>query len=117
ERLEAVLAVVYLAFTEGYAATNGDALVRRDLSSEAIRLGRLLVALMPDASEANALLALMLLHDARRDARSSAEGDLILLEEQDRARWDRAQIDEGLCRVEQALHAGPAGPYAIQAAI
>jgi RNA polymerase sigma-70 factor (ECF subfamily) len=117
ERLDAVLAVVYLVFTEGYAATSGDALVRRDLSSEAIRLGRRLVALMPAATEANALLALMLLHDARRQTRASADGDIVLLEDQDRACWDRAQIDEGLLRVEAALQGGGAGPYAIQAAI
>jgi RNA polymerase sigma-70 factor, ECF subfamily len=117
ERLDAVLAVVYLAFTEGYAATSGDALVRRDLSSEAIRLGRLIVALMPAATEANALLALMLLHDARRQTRATADGELVLLEDQDRASWDRAQIDEGLSRVDDALNGGPVGPYAIQAAI
>jgi RNA polymerase sigma-70 factor (ECF subfamily) len=117
ERLDAVLAVVYLVFTEGYAATSGDALVRRDLSSEAIRLGRLLVALMPDEPEANSLLALMLLHDARRQARAGADGDIVLLEDQDRACWDGAQIDEGLVRVEAALQNGGSGPYAIQAAI
>jgi RNA polymerase sigma-70 factor (ECF subfamily) len=117
ERLDAVLTVVYLVFTEGYAATSGDALVRRELSSEAIRLGRLLVALMPDATEANALLALMLLHDARRETRMTADGELVLLEDQDRARWDADQIDEGLRRVDEALNGGPAGPYAIQSAI
>jgi RNA polymerase sigma-70 factor (ECF subfamily) len=104
-------------FTEGYAATSGDTLVRRELSSEAIRLGRLIVGLMPAATEANALLALMLLHDARRQTRASAEGELVLLEDQDRARWDRAQIDEGLMRVDAALQNARAGPYAIQAAI
>jgi RNA polymerase sigma-70 factor (ECF subfamily) len=117
ERLDAVLAVVYLVFTEGYAATTGDALVRRELSNEAIRLGRLLVALMPAAPEANALLALMLLHDARGKTRVSDEGEVVLLEDQDRRCWDRAQIDEGLLRVDAALQNGRAGPYAIQAAI
>ena len=117
ERLDAVLTVVYLVFTEGYAATSGDALVRRELSSEAIRLGRLLVALMPGETEANALLALMLLHDARRDARTTDAGELVLLEDQDRSRWDAGQIAEGLRRVDEALNGGPAGPYAIQSAI
>ena len=117
ERLDAVLAVVYLVFTEGYAATSGDALVRRELSNEAIRLGRLLVALMPAAPEANALLALMLLHDARGKTRVSDEGEVVLLDNQDRRCWDRAQIDEGLLRVDAALQNGRAGPYAIQAAI
>ena len=117
ERLDAVLTVVYLVFTEGYAATSGDAVVRRELSSEAIRLGRLLVALMPEATEANALLALMLLHDARRETRMNDRGELVLLEDQDRSRWDADQIDEGLRRVDEALNGGPAGPYAIQSAI
>ena len=99
DRLDSVLAVVYLVFTEGYAATSGDDLVRRELCGEAIRLGRLLVELMPSASEAHGLLALMLLHDARRATRLSPTGELVLLEEQDRALWDRAQIDEGLARV------------------
>jgi len=117
ERLDAVLAVVYLVFTEGYAATSGDELVRRELCSEAIRLSRLLVELMPHATEAEGLLALMLLHDARRATRLSHDGNLVLLEDQDRSLWARDQISEGLTRVDSALRAGRAGPYAIQAAI
>jgi len=116
ERLDAVLAVVYLVFTEGYAATNGEALVRRELCGEAIRLGRLLVQLMPCA-EARGLLALMLLHDSRRETRATSEGDLILLEDQDRARWDQSEISEGLELVTQSLRSPRVGPYAIQAAI
>jgi RNA polymerase sigma-70 factor, ECF subfamily len=117
ERVDAVLAVVYLVFSEGYAATTGDAWVRRDLTSEAIRLGKLLERLLPSQSEPGALVALMLLHDARRDSRVDAQGDLVLLEDQDRTLWDRAQIAEGCARVERALRAGGATPYALQAAI
>ncbi|HWE31402.1 MAG TPA: sigma-70 family RNA polymerase sigma factor [Polyangia bacterium] len=118
ERLESVMAVVYLVFNEGYAATAGDALVRRELCAEAIRLMRVTRALLPSPSvEADGLLALMLLTDARRDARVDAAGDLVLLADQDRARWDRAQIDEGLALVRGALLRGRPGPYALQAAI
>jgi RNA polymerase sigma-70 factor (ECF subfamily) len=117
ERLDAVLTVVYLVFSEGYAATSGDAWIRRDLAKEAIRLGRLLERLLPESSEPVALVALMLLHDARRDARVDAAGDLVLLDEQDRSRWDRAQIAEGCERVERALRQGGATAYALQAAI
>jgi RNA polymerase sigma-70 factor, ECF subfamily len=117
ERIDAVLAVVYLVFTEGYAATSGDELIRRELCSEAIRLGRLLVELMPAVSETSGLLALMLLHDARRDTRSTPAGDLVLLDAQDRTQWDRAQIDEGAQLVDASLRSARVGPYAIQAAI
>ncbi len=117
ERLDAVLAVIYLVFTEGYAATHGDAVVRRELCAEAIRLARLLVELMPEERETEALLALMLLHDARRETRATPEGDVLLLAEQDRSRWDRAQIADGLALVERALRAPRVGPYALQAAI
>jgi RNA polymerase sigma-70 factor (ECF subfamily) len=117
ERLDAVLTVVYLVFSEGYAATSGDAWVRRDLSTEAIRLGQLLERLLPERSEPVALVALMLLHDARRDARVDANGDLVLLEDQDRTLWDRAQIAEGCERVARALRSGGPTSYALQAAI
>jgi RNA polymerase sigma-70 factor, ECF subfamily len=118
ERLEGVLAVIYLVFTEGYAPTSGPALIRGALCREAIRLGRLLHAVMPDHAGPQALLALMLLHDARRAARSGAEGDAILLEHQDRGLWDRRQIDEGLALVDAVLRRpGRPSSYAVQAAI
>jgi RNA polymerase sigma-70 factor (ECF subfamily) len=117
-RLRGVLAVIYLVFTEGYAATSGEALMRPDLAREAIRLARLLDALMPGRREVKGLLALMLLHDARRAGRETEGGDVVLLEEQDRSLWDRSQIDEGLRLVEEALLLpGPPEPYAVQAAI
>lgn len=118
ERLDAVLTVIYLVFNEGYAATRGEPLVRGDLCAEAIRLGRLVQTLMgPQApSEVSGLLALMLLHDSRRDARSDDSGDLIVLEEQVRSRWNRQQIAEALPLVEEALRGGP-GPFAVEAAI
>ena len=117
ERLDGVLRVVYLVFNEGYAATSGDALVRRELCNEAIRLGRLLRTLFPDASEVAGLLALTLLHDSRRAARLDERGDLVTLEDQDRSRWDRGQIAEGQALAEAALRRGGAGFYALQAAI
>jgi len=117
DRIDAVLAVVYLVFTEGYAATSGDELIRRELCGEAIRLGRLLVELMPAVSETSGLLALMLLHDARRDARSTPAGELVLLDEQDRRRWNRDQIEEGVRLVDVSLRSSRVGSYAIQAAI
>ncbi len=117
ERLPSVLAALYLVFNEGYLATSDAALVRRELCAEAIRLGRLLATLMPDEPEAMGLLALMLLHDSRRDARTSPEGELVLLEDQDRLRWDRDEIAEGLGLVERALRHRSAGPYTVQAAI
>src|SRR5690606_21643028 len=116
ERLNAVLRVVYLIFNEGYVASSGTALTRHDLSSEAIRLGRLIVQLLPEP-EAMGLLAMMLLHESRRDARATETGDLVLLDEQDRSRWDRALITEGSRLVERALSTRRFGPYTIQAAI
>jgi RNA polymerase sigma-70 factor (ECF subfamily) len=116
ERLDAVMAVIYLVFNEGYTASSGAALVRADLCHEAIRLGRLLTRLMPDEPEPRGLLALMLLHDARRAARVTAAGELVLLEAQDRTLWDHAQIHEGIPLAISAADA-TAGPYAVQAAI
>jgi RNA polymerase sigma-70 factor, ECF subfamily len=116
ERLATVLHVIYLVFNEGYAASSGGSLTRADLSGEAIRLGRLLVALLPEP-EVLGLLALMLLHESRRAARTSPEGDLILLEDQDRARWNREQIVEGQALVVRALSSRQFGPYTLQAAI
>jgi RNA polymerase sigma-70 factor (ECF subfamily) len=116
ERLDAVLRVIYLVFNEGYAASSGATLTRPDLSSEAIRLGRLLVELLPEP-EALGLLALMLLHESRRAARTSPTGDLILLEDQDRSLWNREQIAEGVGLVERALSSRRFGPYTLQAAI
>ena len=118
ERLDAVLTVIYLVFNEGYAATRGDSLVRTDLCSEAIRLGRLVRSLMAPRppAEVTGLLALMLLHDARRGARLDTAGDLVILEEQDRSRWNHAQIEEALPLVSEALRAGPR-PFVLQAAI
>jgi RNA polymerase sigma-70 factor (ECF subfamily) len=117
ERLPGVLAVLYLVFNEGYAATSGDSLVRTELSAEAIRLARILAGLMPDEPEVLGLLALMLLQDSRRLTRQDANGDLVLLEDQDRSRWDRVEIDEGLRIVDRALRMRAIGPYQLQAAI
>ena len=117
DRTAAVLAVLYLLFNEGYAASGGADLVRRNLCAEAMRLARTLALLMPDEPEAVGLLALMLLHDARRAARVDAHGDLVTLEAQDRARWDRAQIEEGLAFLDAALRRRQPGPYQVQAAI
>ena len=116
ERLDAVLRVIYLVFNEGYAASSGSTVTRHDLSGEAIRLGRLLADLLPEP-EAVGLLALMLLHDSRRAARTSADGDVILLDDQDRSLWNRQQIEEGARLVRQALATRRFGAYTIQAAI
>lgn len=116
DRLDAVLRVIYLVFNEGYAASSGDSLTRHDLSGEAIRLGRLLIELLPEP-ETIGLLALMLLHDSRSATRTSPTGDLILLENQNRALWNRDQITEGVSLVARALSSGQVGPYTIQAAI
>jgi RNA polymerase sigma-70 factor (ECF subfamily) len=116
ERLDAVLRVIYLVFNEGYTASAGPSVTRHDLSTEAIRLGRLLVELLPEP-EAVGLLALMLLHESRRTARSSPSGEVIVLEDQDRSLWNRDQIAEGVGLVEQTLTTGRYGPYAVQAAI
>ncbi len=117
ERLRSVLAVVYLVFNEGYSASGGSASVRADLCDEAIRLAKLLAVLMPDEPEALGLLALLLLHDARRDARTGADGELVLLEDQDRSRWNRTRIDEGTRVLERALSHRAPGAYQLQAAI
>jgi len=117
ERLDGVLAVVYLVFNEGYAASSGDALIRKELCAEAIRLARLVVSLLPDEPEATALLALLLLHDARREARVGPAGELILIGDQDRSRWDAARIAEGRALVARTLEMRRPGPYQLQAAI
>lgn len=116
ERLEGVLLVIYLVFNEGYAASNGDSLLRVDLSNEAIRLARLVLSLLPD-SEVMGLLALMLLHESRRYARTDADGNIILLEDQDRSLWLQTYIDEGMALVQQAFTNGQVGSYTLQAAI
>ncbi|HEX3050657.1 MAG TPA: RNA polymerase sigma factor [Aggregatilineaceae bacterium] len=117
ERLEALLAVLYLIFNEGYCTTGGDTLTRRELCGEAIRLGRVLVALMPQNAEVHGLLALMLLHDSRREARLNAAGELVLLEAQDRSRWEHGKIQEGIAVLDTALSLYDPGPYQVQAAI
>ena len=123
ERVDGVLATIYLVFNEGYSATFGDALMRAELCREAIVLGRMLVTLLPELAwpgysrEGRALLALMLLHDARREGRQRSDGSLVRLDEQDRSRWDQAQIAEGASLVDEVLRGGPPGRYALQAAI
>ncbi len=117
ERLESVLQVIYLIFNEGYGASAGEALIRHEMCAEAIRLGRVLAELMPDEPEVLGLLALMLLHDARREARTAEDGALVLLEDQDRSRWDPARITEGDALLERAMRMRRPGPYQLQAAI
>jgi RNA polymerase sigma-70 factor (ECF subfamily) len=117
DRLPSVLAVLYLIFNEGYLASAGESLVRRELAAEAIRLARLLAALMPDEPDVLGLLALMLLQDSRRDARVGPEGELVLLEDQERTLWDAEEIDEGVRLIARAMRLGSAGPYLLQAAI
>mgnify|MGYP001160340174 FL=1 len=117
ERLKALLATIYLIFNEGYVSTGGESLTRPDLCGEAIRLGRVLVSLLPESAEARGLLALMLLHDSRRETRLNAEGELVLLDEQDRTRWDQAKIREGIAVLDEALALKEPGPYQVQAAI
>jgi RNA polymerase sigma-70 factor (ECF subfamily) len=117
ERLDALLAVIYLIFNEGYVATSGDSLTRQELCAEAIRLCRILVNLLPQEAEARGLLALMLLHDSRREARLSPAGELVLLEEQDRTLWDSAKIQEGIAILDEAIALREPGPYQVQAAI
>jgi RNA polymerase sigma-70 factor, ECF subfamily len=117
ERLDALLTVIYLIFNEGYCATSGDTLTRKELCGEAIRLCRVLVALMPNSAEAMGLLALMLLHDSRRETRLNAAGELVLLDEQDRSCWDKAKISEGIAVLDEAIALYQPGPYQVQAAI
>jgi RNA polymerase sigma-70 factor (ECF subfamily) len=117
DRLDGVLRVLYLVFNEGYGASAGDRLIRRELCREAIRLGRVLASLMPDEPEVLGLLALMLFHDARRETRAGPNGELILLEDQDRGRWDRARIEEGQALLDRAMRMRRVGTYQLQAAI
>lgn len=117
ERLNALLAVIYLIFNEGYVTTGGDTLTRQELCGEAIRLSRVLIALLPQSAEARGLLALMLLHDSRRETRLNTAGELVLLAEQDRTRWDQAKIQEGIAVLDTALALSDPGPYQVQAAI